>query len=167
MDLLRLQGWETVLDYGAGSGVLSVPVAGRLPDGTVYAVDESPEMLEHLRERLAGTGLRNVYPRLIEDNHVDLGDSSVDRVLAVNLLHEVIGEGALSEMRRLLRPDGFLLAVDWRSDVERDTGPPSDVSLTEEEGREMLEEAGFQVAAAGGGEFPYHFALVAHPRPDA
>ena len=160
--LLDLRGSETVVDYGAGSGVLTVPVAGRLPDGTVHAVDESPEMLEHLRERLGGTDLQNVSPHLIQGNQVDLEDVSVDRVLAINVLHEVLGEGALREMRRLLRPDGFLLIIDWRADVEREPGPPAEVSLTPEEGRALLEEAGFEVAPVAE-EFPYHFAFLARP----
>jgi trans-aconitate methyltransferase len=57
--LLELGGSETVVDYGAGSGVLSVPVARGLPEGVVHAVDESPEMIEHLRRRLEETGLAN------------------------------------------------------------------------------------------------------------
>ena len=150
------------MDYGAGSGILSIPVAGRLSNGYVYAVDESPEMLDHLRERLDGTGPRNVYPHLIRDNHVDLEDESVDRVLAVNFLHEVVGEGALAEMRRLLRPDGFLLVVDWRADVEREPGPPADVSLTPQEGRALLERASFEAIALEQ-DFPYHFAFKAIP----
>ncbi|MGI9048780.1 MAG: class I SAM-dependent methyltransferase [Rubrobacteraceae bacterium] len=162
VDLLDLRGSETVVDYGAGSGVLSVPVAERLPNGTVHAVDESPEMLGHLEGRLGGTDLKNVHPHLIQGNHVDLEDGSVDRVLAVNLLHEVLGEGALEEMRRLLRPDGFLLVVDWRADVEREPGPPADVSLTPGEGRALLERAGFEVAPLDE-RFPYHFAFKARP----
>ncbi len=160
MDLLALEGAETVVDYGAGSGVVTVVVAERLLEGVVHAVDESPEMLEHLTGRLAGADLQNVVTHLIKDNSVDLESDSVDRVLAVNLLHEVIGEGALSEMRRLLKPDGFLLVADWRSDVSRETGPPSDVSLSPREGRRLLEEAGFDVAAADV-DFPYHFVFVA------
>ena len=152
-----------MVDYGAGSGVVTVVVAGRLPEGVVHAIDESPEMVEHLTERLAGTGLQNVVVRLIKDNKVDLEGGSVDRILAVNLLHEVIGEGALSEMRRLLKPDGFLLIADWRSDVSRDTGPPAEVSLSPQEGRALLKEAGFSVAA-GDANFPYHFVFVARPR---
>ena len=159
--LLDLEGPETVVDYGAGSGVLSIPLARSLPEGTVYAVDESPEMLEHLRRRLDETGLANVHARLIRDNSLDLAARSVDRVLAVNLLHEVVGETALQEMRRLLRPDGFLLVVDWRADVEREEGPPAEVSLTPQAARDMLEVAGFDVVAVEDGCFPYHFVYLA------
>lgn len=160
LELLALRGSETVVDYGAGSGVLTIPIAKSLPGGVVYAVDEHQEMIKHLKQRLADTNPGNVYPQLIENNHTDMADRCVDRVLAVNLLHEVINEGALTEMRRLLRPDGALLVVDWRADVEREMGPPAEVSLTSKEGAEMLNEAGFDVASADAAEFPYHFVLT-------
>ncbi|CAN5526912.1 methyltransferase domain-containing protein [soil metagenome] len=160
VELLGLHGSETVLDYGAGSGVLTVPVAQELPAGIVHAVDESPEMLRLLRERLERTYSYSVRPQLIENNRVDMANNCVDRVLAVNLLHEVIGEEALAEIHRLLKSDGFLLVIDWRSDVQRDTGPPADVSLTQEEGTEMLREAGFEVTPVEDETFPYHFVLV-------
>lgn len=159
--LLELRGDEVVVDYGAGSGVLSVPVARSVPRGMLLAVDESAEILELLRERLSGAALPNVRVQRIEGNRVERPDGSVDRVLAVNLLHEVVGEGALAEMRRLLRPGGFLLVVDWRADVERESGPPADVSLSPERGRRMLEEAGFEVAPVEDAGFPYHFAFTA------
>ena len=160
VELLELHGSETVLDYGAGSGVLTVPVAHELPAGIVHAVDESPEMISLLQERLERTYSYSVRPQLIESNRVDMANSCVDRVLAVNLLHEVIGEDALAEIHRLLKPDGFLLVIDWRSDVERKAGPPTEVSLTTEEAAEMLREAGFDVALVEDISFPYHFVLV-------
>lgn len=165
--LLDLGGSETVVDYGDGSGVLSIPLVRSLPGGTVYAVDESPEMLEHLRRRLGETDRANVHVRLIRNNTLDLSARSVDRVLAVNLLHEVVGETALREMRRVLRPDGFLLVVDWRADVEREEGPPAEVSLTPQAARDMLEEAGYDVAAVEDGRFPYHFVYLARIPADA
>ncbi|MEW6636748.1 MAG: class I SAM-dependent methyltransferase [Actinomycetota bacterium] len=161
LDLLQLSGGEMVVDYGAGSGVLTVPLARRLPRGVVHAVDESPEMAQRLRERVEEAGLQNVRIHLVEGNRVPLPSGAADRILAVNVLHEVVGETDLSEMRRLLAPDGFLLCVDWRSDVERDMGPPREVSLSPREGRNMIEEAGFSVEPAG--EFPYHFAMLARP----
>ena len=160
IELLELHGSETVLDYGAGSGVLTVPVAQELPAGIVHAVDESPDMLRLLRERLERTYSYSVRPQLIENNRVDMANNCVDRVLAVNLLHEVIGEGALAEIHRLLKPDGFLLVIDWRSDVQRGMGPPADVSLAPEEGAEVLKEAGFEVTPVKDETFPYHFVLV-------
>lgn len=163
LDLLELSGGETVVDYGAGIGVLTVPLARRLERGTVHAVDESPEMVEKLRERITETGARNVVIHLIDQNRVPLGDGAVDRILTVNLLHEVIGETALAEMRRLLSSDGVLLVVDWRSDVEREMGPPAEVSLSPAEASELLEAEGFSTVPVPDTGFPFHFALLARP----
>ena len=118
-------------------------------------------MLEHLRRRLDESDVGNVRPRLIRDKGLDLAPESVDRVLAVNLLHEIIGETALQVMRRVVRPGGFLLVMDWRADVEREAGPPADVSLIPEAGRDMLEGTGFDVATVEGEPFPYHFSYLA------
>lgn len=163
LDLLALDGGETVVDYGAGSGVLTVPVARRVEHGgEVHAVEENPAMMRRLEETLARADLPNVHTHLVTANSVPLEDGAADRILAVNLLHEVLGETALLEMRRLLAPGGVLLVVDWRSDVEREPGPPPEVSLTPEEGRRLLEEAGFEVTdATRDAGFPYHFALLA------
>lgn len=167
ISLLNLRGDETVVDYGAGSGVLTVPVAEKVPGGAVYAVEENPEMVSRLEERLSGNNPGNVHPHPIENNEVFLADRCADRVLAVNLLHEILGENALDEMRRLLRPDGFLLALDWRPDIEREMGPPQDVAITRQQGRKMLEEAGFDVTPVEEKEFPYHFVLVGRVAADA
>lgn len=163
LELLRLSGSETVVDYGAGSGVMTVELGHALPRGEVHAVEESPEMFELLEEKLSGAGLDNVHTHEIRNNHVSLPDGYADRMLAVNLLHEVVGEGALGEMRRLLKPDGFLLMVDWRADVEREEGPPRHVTFDPEGARGTLEESGFAVESVAEGEFPYHLAFQARP----
>lgn len=163
LDLLELRGDETVVDYGAGSGALTIPLAHRLRRGKVHAVDESAEMIRLLRERVEADGAQNVDIHLIHENRVPLGDGVADRILAVNLLHEVVEESALAEMRRLLAPEGFLLVVDWRSDVEREMGPPADVTLSPAEAQQLLEAAHFSVGPAPEAGFPYHLALLARP----
>ena len=162
IDLLALEGGETVVDYGAGTGRLAAErrLGGR---GRVVAVDESEEMLGHLRGRLSGAGSRG-EPLLIADDRVPLAGASVARLIAVNLLHEVRGEPALAEMRRLLRPDGVLLLADWERgrDPERPTGPPEHILFTEDEAVEELERVAFAVERRQP-DLPYHFALMARP----
>jgi ubiquinone/menaquinone biosynthesis C-methylase UbiE len=163
LDLLALRGGETVVDYGAGTGRLARGAAERLvAGGRVVAVDESEEMLDRLRQRLATVDAR-VEPVLIARNRVALPDASIDRVIAVNLLHEVRGEPALTEMRRLLRPDGLALVADWARgrDPGREVGPPEGLLYTEQEAVAVLERAGFAVEPRD--PFAYHFALLARP----
>ena len=89
--LLELQGGETVVDYGAGTGRLTIPVARALRDGgRVVAVDSSDEMLGHLRMRLERSA--NVDVVQVADDAVARPTGAADRVLAVNFLHEVRGE---------------------------------------------------------------------------
>jgi trans-aconitate 2-methyltransferase len=49
---LQLEGSETVLDAGCGSGRVTAMVLERLPQGHVVAVDAAPSMVEHARETL-------------------------------------------------------------------------------------------------------------------
>jgi trans-aconitate 2-methyltransferase len=47
---LGLEGGETVLDAGCGSGRITLELVRRLPHGTVYAVDAAPSMVAHTRQ---------------------------------------------------------------------------------------------------------------------
>jgi trans-aconitate 2-methyltransferase len=52
LDRLGLEGDETVLDAGCGSGRMTRHVVERVPRGRVIGVDASPSMIEHAREEL-------------------------------------------------------------------------------------------------------------------
>lgn len=164
IELLELRGEETVVDYGAGTGRLALAARAALGDGgRVIAVDESEEMLARLRERLVAAAA-DVEAVGISENRVPESEAIADRVLAVNLLHEIRDEGALEEMRRLLRPDGALLVADWERgrDPARALGPPDDILYTGDEAAAAVQRAGFDVEAAPARR--WHFVLVGRPR---
>jgi ubiquinone/menaquinone biosynthesis C-methylase UbiE len=155
--LLELRGGETVVDYGAGTGRLARAVAEALADGgQVIAVDESPEMFARLTERLAG--VERARALQVSHNRVAVPDGSSDRILAVNLLHEIRGEPALAEMRRLLAPGGFVLVVDWERGRPRASGPPDELLYTAAEAADALHAAGLDPEPVDAG-LPFHFAL--------
>jgi len=113
IELLSVDGSETVIDYGAGTGRLALAAAHRMaPRGRVIAIEDSSEMFHLLSERLAGIACAE--PMLIEGDDVPLPDKTADRILAVDVLHH-IRPGTLAEMRRLLAPDGVLLMIDWNA----------------------------------------------------
>lgn len=141
-DLLALAGSETIIDYGAGTGRLAIAVAERLgPQGSVIAIEDSEEMFKLLSQRLAG--IPRAEALLIEGDHVPLPDQQADRILAVDVLHHVCPD-ALSEMRRLLTPDGLLLLIDWERGHPRGDGPPEDVLLTAGEAIQELAVVGLK-----------------------
>lgn len=158
VDLLELDGGEVVLDYGAGTGRLALAASARLPRGRVIGVDESPEMIDMLSARIAEAP--NVEAVAITDNAVPLEDASVDRILAVNLLHEIRGETALEEMRRLLAPEGFVLIVDWDRDRPGERGPPAAIRYGVEDAIDACGVAGL-TAEEVDADLPHHFVLRA------
>ena len=113
--MLDLHPGQVVADVGCGPGFLTIPIARLVqPGGRVFAVDIRPEMLALLRERLAAEGIAHVRPVLSQESLLPLHGESCGRVLATFLLHELEDPAAfLRELRRVLRPGGRGLAVDW------------------------------------------------------
>lgn len=148
----------SVLDYGTGTGALVIPIAKSRLDATFYALDEQPGMLELLHAKLDAQLLSNVVP--LEPQHAGSLAGRLDRILAVNVLHELEARD-LALMHALLRPGGFAVIVDWNPEVERPAGPPPETLDTAEEARARLGAAGF--AARPVGTFRYHHACVARP----
>jgi len=61
VERLPLTGSERVLDAGCGSGRVTEELLRRLPNGSVVALDASPQMVAEARRRLAVFGERVEY----------------------------------------------------------------------------------------------------------
>lgn len=146
----------TVLDFGTGTGALIVPIAKSRLDSTFYALDEQPTMLEILHGKLDAELISNVVP--IDPEHAAALTGTLDRVLAVNVLHEIT-DGELASLRGMLKQEGFALVVDWNALVERPAGPPAAKCYTPTEAAERLRAHGFTVRPVG--NFTYHHAFRA------
>lgn len=164
VELLRLTGAETVVDFGAGTGMYSIPLAEAVPRGRVYAVDEQDEMLGHLRAKLeARPSCRNLIPVASEDGRAPLDDGVAQAMLIVNVLHHVDDDPrALPEIFRLLAPGGRLVVAEF-AQMDRPVGPSNDRVLPLETVRGLLTGAGLtEVALYGPGEVGmYHNVIVA------
>jgi ubiquinone/menaquinone biosynthesis C-methylase UbiE len=164
VELLRLSGAETVVDFGAGTGMYSIPLAVAVPFGRVLAVDEQAPLLDRLRAKLeALPAVGNVQPVLTEDGRAPLEDGVADRMLIVNVLHHVYDDsGALTEIFRLLAPGGLLVAAEF-AQMDRPVGPSNDHVLSLEQQRALLTGAGLSELAvyAPGAVGLYHNVIVA------
>jgi len=164
VELLQLAGAETVIDFGAGTGMYSLPIAESLPHGTLFAVDEQQVLLDRLRQKLSERRpAGRVEPLLNLDDHVPLADGAGDRILMVNVLHHIYDEpAALAEVTRLLAPGGLLVSVEFAR-MERPVGPPNDHVLAADELHAVIEGMGLnELAAYEPGEIGlYHVAIVA------
>ncbi len=106
LDSLELAGDEVVLDAGCGSGKITLELAGRVPHGTVYAVDAAPSMVAHTQQALG-----NRVIALCQDL-IDLAlPEPVDVVFSNATFHWISDHDALfTALHRNMKPRGRLLA---------------------------------------------------------
>ncbi len=107
-----------VVDLGAGSGFYSIEAGRRVGvSGRVYAVDVQKDLLERLRSIAAKDDVRNieaVWGNAEKIGGTKLRESAADRVIASNILFQIakLDDFAL-EIKRILKPGGKVLIVDW------------------------------------------------------
>jgi trans-aconitate 2-methyltransferase len=106
IDRLDLQGDETVLDAGCGSGRVTKLLLERLPDGRVIGVDASRSMIEKAREALPDR------TEFIVSDLLDLDlEQAVDAVFSNATFHWILDHRRLFErLHAALRPGGGLAA---------------------------------------------------------
>ena len=161
--LLRLEGAETVVDYGAGTGIYTVAVTDAVPRGKVFAVEALPRLVELLREKITPELADRLCVCETDDNVVPLDDGEADRVVMVDVLHHLHDQPeALDEVVRVLRPGGLFVVVDW-GDAERPVGPPPGHVLGLAAVQHIVDGMGLDVLQAHepGELLPYHLAVVA------
>jgi ubiquinone/menaquinone biosynthesis C-methylase UbiE len=166
VSLLRLRGAETVVDYGAGTGIHTMAVAEAVPRGRVIAVEALPRLAEMLRDKVTPELAERLEIVETAANTVPAADAIADRVLMVDVLHHLYDQpGALTEVVRLLRPGGLFVVVDW-GDCERPVGPPRAHVLGLAAVRDIIREMGLEEIEAHkpGTELPYHLVVVAAKR---
>jgi SAM-dependent methyltransferase len=117
IDNLPLDGDDVVADLGAGTGYFTLPMAVRVPQGRVLAVDIQPEMLEIIRARVTAAGIGNVQTVLATETDPRLPPASVDLVLLVDAYHEFSHpREILQQVAVALRPGGKVILIEYRGE---------------------------------------------------
>ena len=102
-------------DFGCGSGGWVIPLAKRLKEGRIYAIDILEEPLSTLKGKAEHEEVLNlVLLRGDIEKGVKVPDSICELVLVTNLLFQAQDKNkVLSEAKRVLSPGGKILVVDW------------------------------------------------------
>lgn len=102
-----------VLEVGVGFGRLLGPISSL--SAHVYGVDISPEMIAEAR-RLTAKNTSVIQLLEAEAERLPYAESFFDRVICWGVFDACYQEVALSEMRRVLKPDGRLLITGKNDD---------------------------------------------------
>lgn len=103
---------QDVADLGSGEGDLTMMLAPFVR--RVVAVDQSPEMLRHVRERSVKAGLEDTVDLAEGDiESVPLDDESMQAVFLSQTLHHAADpSAAIQEVGRVLKKQGQLILLD-------------------------------------------------------
>jgi ubiquinone/menaquinone biosynthesis C-methylase UbiE len=125
VELVRLAPGEMVLDVGCGTGSLALAAKRAVGStGTVTGVDASPEMIALAARKATRAGADVVF-RAAAAERLPFPDASFDVVLSTLMLHHLPGPVRLEcvrEARRVLKPGGRMLTVDFSAPSARKRG---------------------------------------------
>ncbi len=156
VELLDLPPNAVACDFGTGTGTYAIALAQRRPDVRVLAFDTQPAMLERARAKTEAGVLTNLT--FLAEDEIVAWRTGIDRVLAINVLHE-LSDAALASVVSLLRGDGRALFIDWNGAIAREIGPPNDRVYTPGEARDRLTAVGLLCESEA--DFRYQYALRA------
>jgi ubiquinone/menaquinone biosynthesis C-methylase UbiE len=145
IEALALSPGASVADIGAGTGYFSVRLAKAIPAGTVYAVDVEPSMLDHIRKRALGDGLKNVVTLQASGMSPNL-PKPVDLVIVVDTYHHLPNRPTyFRELQKSLAPGGRVVIIDFRKDSPE--GPPPEFRFEGDQITAEMKQAGYRLDA--------------------
>ncbi len=160
LNKLKLRNDMTAADFGCGSGGWVIPLAKRLEQGLIYAIDIQEEPLSALESKMKAEGIQNIR-KVLSDIEIENGSKipvlSCDLVLMTNLLFQTEKKKEIfMEANRVLKQKGKILVVDWKP--ESSLGPEQG-RISPEEVKELAKESKLKLKkefSAG----DYHYGLV-------
>ncbi len=116
VDLANLTRGETVLEVGCGTGAVARQARASVgAGGRVIGIDPSAKMIAAARRKAARAHL-DIDFRVAGIEALPFPDASVDVVLSSLMMHHLPGDlkrVGLGEVRRVLKPGGRLVIVDF------------------------------------------------------
>ncbi len=146
LNQLKLRKDMIAGDFGCGTGGWAIPLAKKLEDGKVYALDIQEEMLSALKSHSQLEKIYNIETRLCDlerEGGSGLPENSLDLVLLTNLLFQLEDKKTvLKEIKKVLKRKGVLLIVDWQPGA---SFGPREGRISAEEVKKLASEVGLKL----------------------
>lgn len=141
---MKIKPADRIADIGAGSGYFSFRMSDLVPDGKVFAVDISPQMLGIIRAKIKEQKVTNVVPIQSTITRTMLEPSSIDKALIVDAYHEFSHPREMANsIFKSLKKDGLLILIEYRKEDKKVPIKPLH-KMTEKQAIEEIEVVGFK-----------------------
>lgn len=146
---IGLREGDHVADLGAGTGHYSAAAGIAVgSSGQVFAVEVQKDLLPRLEHDVKERGAHNVTPvwgDIEKVNGTRIREDSVDFVFVCNVLFQVEDRaGLMGEVRRILKPAGQVLVVDW-SESFGGLGPQPNQVIDQNSAKLIFTDSGFRL----------------------
>jgi len=142
---LDIQPEDTIADIGAGSGYHVFKMVRKAKNGLVYAVDIQDEMLAELKNKKEKNKSKNIEIIKAEEKSIQLPENSVDKVLIVDVYHELsYPEEIIASVKKAMKANGKLYLIEYRG--EDDSVPIKKLhKMTEAQAVKEMEAVGLRL----------------------
>lgn len=161
---IGLSPGQTFVDIGCGDGFFSFPAARMVgSSGKVYGLDIDSEAIKCMTQRAEEEGLTNLVLAVGKAEQLVLCEACADFVFFGIVLHDFDEPSkVLMNAKRMLKPTGCLVDVDWRKE-SMELGPPFAIRFSEQETVSLLERTGFMIDVVKKSGV-YHYMVVSRKR---
>ncbi len=144
--LKDLRSGMIFVDVGCGDGFFSILAAKKVGvNGKVYAVDVDASAIEKLKQKASAEGLKNIDAKVGKAEDMVFCLECADFIFYSMDLHDFNDPAkVLQNARQMVKPDGYLIDLDWKK-MDMPFGPPVSIRFNEEQAAGLMRSAGFTI----------------------